>query len=143
MSSTAGLTDQLLRPLEVDACWELLATTSLGRVAYVDRNGPIVLPFNYVVQDRALWLRTASYSQLAIHLPGELAALEVDDVDQESRAGWSVLARGRVEHVMDPHPDLPLPWAGGVRTMVFCLRPTHVTGRVLLPRNHDATGRQH
>lgn len=126
-----------LREMTADECWEHLARCSIGRMAYVDRDGPVVVPLNYRVDDHQIWVRTASYDHLAIHLPHQQAAFEVDQVDEHAHTGWSVLIRGRAEHVMAgpggspsdwPDPD---PWPGGVRWMTFCLFPREVTGRVL------------
>ncbi len=126
-----------LRELEPEECWHRLASRTVGRMAYVDRDGPVVVPLNYRVVDGNIWVRTASYDQLAVHLPHQQAAFEVDQVDEHARTGWSVLVRGRAEHVVSgpggspsDWPD-PQPWPGGLRWMTFCLFPREVTGRVL------------
>lgn len=118
-------------------CWEHLSRKAVGRLAYNDRHGPVVVPLNYRVVDGEIWVRTASYDQLAIHLPHQQAAFEVDHVDEHARTGWSVLVRGLAEHVVagpgespSEWPD-PGPWPDGVRSMTFCLTPREVTGRVL------------
>ena len=125
------------RELSDGECWQHLVEHTVGRLAYADRDGPMILPLSYVVQDDAIWFRTASYDQLAIHLPGTRAAFEVDHVDLDHHEGWSVVVRGRAEHVsVDdttrpeewPHP---VPWPSGIRTMMFRLTPTQVSGRVL------------
>ena len=38
--------------LEADECWALLEARHLGRLAFVDQDGPIVLPINYAVVRR-------------------------------------------------------------------------------------------
>ena len=126
-----------LHELEPEECWRRLASRTVGRMAYVDRDGPVIVPLNYRVVDGRVWVRTASYDQLAVHLPHQQAACEVDEVDEAARVGWSVLVRGRAEHVVvgpggTPRdwPD-PEPWPGGLRWTIFCLFPREVTGREL------------
>ena len=126
-----------LRELSDGECWQHLAEHTVGRLAYADRDGPMILPLSYAVQDGAIWFRTASYDQLAIHLPGTRAAFEVDHVDLRHHQGWSVVVRGCAEHVTvddatrpEQWPD-PVPWPSGLRTMMFRLTATHVSGRVL------------
>ena len=128
-----------LRELTTQECWDHLGENNLGRIAYADRNGPLILPFNYVVRHGVLWLRTAAHSALAQDLPGQRAAFAVDHADEHQHIGWSVLARGRVEHVpAEDYPELPdetpdpSPWPDGTRAMVFRLLPIEVTGRALL-----------
>jgi len=143
MTSTPSRQDGRLRELTEAECWQRLAERSVGRIAYVERGGPVVLPLNYVARDGRIWVQTASYNQLAIHLPGQQAAFEIDDVDDRTRTGWSVLVRGRAEHVTDTEHAVPpgspalAPWPDGTRSMVFCLTPDEVTGRVL--RQADVT----
>ena len=108
MNPTADRHHAALRELTTKECWEHLAENNLGRIAYVDRDGPCLLPFNYVAHNGEIWLRTASYSALAVDLPGERAAFAVDYADEHQRSGWSVMVRGRAEHVLsEDYPDLP------------------------------------
>lgn len=128
--------DGLLRELTEAECWAHLAEHEVGRLAYADRVGPIVLPLNYVARDGSIWLRTASYNQLAVHVAGQVVAFEIDHVDTRAHTGWSVLARGPIRHVLDaehgtPWPT-PEPWPDGTRTMMFRITPTELTGRALV-----------
>lgn len=126
-----------LSEMTTEQCWEHLARGTVGRMAYVDRDGPVIVPLNYRVAEGRIWVRTASYDHLAIHLPHQQAAFEVDHVDEHAHTGWSVLVRGHAEHVVagpgetpGDWPD-PAPWPEGLRWMTFALFPTTVTGRVL------------
>jgi hypothetical protein len=137
MTSPAVRRDGLLRDLTETECWAHLTAHSLGRIAYVVDGGPTILPFNYLARDGVIWLRTTSYSELAIHLPGQQAAFAVDHADEHDHTGWSVLVRGRAEHALGEHPAVPggapdpTPWPDGTRTMVFRLTPEKVSGRAL------------
>lgn len=124
-----------LTELSEAQCWAHLGELEVGRLAYVDATGPVVVPLNYTVRDGSIWLRTASYNQLAVHAAGQVVAFQIDHVNGAQHAGWSVLARGPIEHVLDvehaaPWP-IPEPWADGTRTMAFRVTPTQVTGRAL------------
>jgi len=138
MTAATTRTDGVLRELSEPECRQHLSHGTVGRIAYVDPDGPVILPLNYVVQDEQLWIRTASYNQLAIHAAHQMVAFEVDHVDGHARTGWSVLVRGRAEHAKREDERAPsgwpdsAPWPDGIRSMTFCITPQHVTGRALL-----------
>ena len=83
-----------LQELDEAECWELVRSREVGRVAYVDELGPMVVPLTYTSGEESVLFRVAPYSQLARHLPDSRAALEVDDFDYFTRSGWSVVLRG-------------------------------------------------
>jgi len=122
--------------LSVAECRDLLATDSVGRVAFVTPSGPRIIPVNYVLAGDALELRTTAYSELATYAPGTEIAFEIDQLDSERRRGWSVVAHGVCERVDAPHSGslhrdgpLPEPWAGGVRPLLLRLPWRELTGR--------------
>lgn len=125
-----------LREVDPEECWELLTSREVGRVAYTDAEGPMLVPLTYLVDDGTLLFRVAPYSELARHLPGARVAFEVDDVDYFTRSGWSVVLRGHVTPVDDE--DLPplqgrlTPWPEGQRSLYLRLTQNSVTGRRLL-----------
>jgi nitroimidazol reductase NimA-like FMN-containing flavoprotein (pyridoxamine 5'-phosphate oxidase superfamily) len=119
-------------------CLELLATRQVGRLAYCDQDGPLAVPVNYVVHDGMVLFRTSPHTSLGQHARSAAVAFEVDEIDDFSQSGWSVLVRGPAEYV-DPD-DLPtgrnsrpVPWPQGVRTLHVRIRPLSITGRRLLP----------
>jgi nitroimidazol reductase NimA-like FMN-containing flavoprotein (pyridoxamine 5'-phosphate oxidase superfamily) len=126
-----------LRELSRDECLELLATKSVGRVAYCTPDGPEVLPLNYVVDDGTLLFRTSPHSALGRHLRLDVAAFQVDEIDDYTESGWSVLVRGAVEPLSTddlPAADRrPRPWVEGMRPLHLRLTPRTITGRRLLP----------
>lgn len=128
--------DGLLRTLSQRECWDLLASHHVGRISYVERGGPVVLPVNYAAFEKGIWIRTASYTQLAVHLPGQSVAFEIDHVDPRTRSGWSVLVRGRATHVLHATGapstwSTSNPWPAGPRAMTFRIEPRTITGRSL------------
>lgn len=128
--------DGLLRTLSTRECWDLLASHHVGRISYVDGDGPIVLPLNYVAFEGGIWVRTASHNQLGVHLPDQSVAFEIDQSEVATQTGWSVLVRGRATHVLRG-TDVPPgwrtsnPWPDGPRSMTFRIEPRSVTGRAL------------
>ena len=89
-----------LKELDKAECLELLASHQVGRVAYCDDLGPVVLPVNYVVGNvRTVLLRVSPHSTLARNLRSAPASFEVDDFDDFNQSGWSVLVRGDAAYV--------------------------------------------
>ena len=119
-------------------CEQLLRAGLVGRVAACTPDGPHIIPVNYAVTDDAIVLRTTPYSLLGSQARGTVLALEVDQFDYEYHRGWSVVARGRADVVVDPD-ELdhiretwnPSAWAAGGRSLYLRLRWTELTGRRL------------
>ena len=129
--------------LGYDECLELLRGGTVGRVAIGAPDGPHIVPVNYTVAGETVYVRTTPYSVLGTYGRNTLVAFEVDQVDEDQQLGWSVVARGRCNAVLDPselrritHEANPLPWASGHRTLVLALQWREITGR-RLARRHD------
>lgn len=90
-----------LEVLPLAECLELIASEPLGRVAIVDRGQPLILPVNHLVVGSAILFQSTSGSKLEAALLDRPAAFEVDGFDEDTRTGWSVVARGRVELELD------------------------------------------
>jgi len=119
-------------------CAELLRAGLVGRVAVCTPDGPHILPVNYSVVDDAVVIRTTPYSLLGSNAKGAVLALEVDQFDYEYERGWSVVARGRCDVVVDPaqlehirQTWNPTTWAKGGRTLYLRMRWTEISGRRL------------
>lgn len=122
--------------MDRDECLRLLATDVVGRLAVVSGGSPAIFPVNYVLDDETIVFRTDEGTKLraAERAP---ACFEVDDIDREHRAGWSVVATGRLEEVtrydsstLDRIHRLPVdPWAGGDKGHWMRLIPNRITGR--------------
>lgn len=118
-------------------CFELLAEKVVGRVAYGDDDGPVVLPVNYVLDKETVLFRTSPSSPMAAHVREGKVAFQVDEVDEVTESGWSVLLRGvaTFEQPKDTGPGnhpRPSPWAQGSRILVVRITPHLLTGRRLL-----------
>jgi nitroimidazol reductase NimA-like FMN-containing flavoprotein (pyridoxamine 5'-phosphate oxidase superfamily) len=119
-------------------CEELLRGGFVGRVAACTPTGPHVVPVNYTVVEDAVVFRTTPYSILGSQAAGSLLAFEVDQFDYEYQRGWSVVARGRAEMVVDAVEleDIraawtPDTWAAGSRSLYLRVRWSELTGRQL------------
>lgn len=126
-----------LREMDRAECLELLAGRQVGRVAYCDDLGPVVLPVNYVIDRDTVLLQVSPHSTLARNLRSAAASFEIDDFDDYNQSGWSVLVRGEAAYV-DPVelPDegnRPVAWAEGQRTFHVRITPHDISGRRLLP----------
>lgn len=136
--SPSGRFDRL-SPAE---CWELLTGKAVGRIAYCNANGPVVLPVNYTIRDQSIVFRTAAGGLLHDAMRFAQAAFQVDEIDDFLQAGWSVLLVGNAQWVNDTEQltDLwwdqhqPDPWAGGDRNAFVRLLPSEITGRRVHPQ---------
>lgn len=118
-------------------CLELLTTTTVGRVAFVDREGVQLLPLNFAVIDGEIYFRTSPDSVLDQLAEGhDDVAFEIDHHGDVAPVGWNVTVKGATSRVEDPqirdrvlsHERLR-PWAGGVRGDVIHLTRRSVAGR--------------
>ena len=127
--------EDLLERLTLVDCLELLGTCTIGRVAFSDQALPCVLPVTYGMDGQRVVFRTQSGGPLGERLDGSVVAFEVDEVDETSRQGWSVVLVGVARLLREPSELLrvdrlwPLPWAGGDRRAVVVITPGRITGR--------------
>lgn len=124
-----------LEELDVDTCLGLLSRHHFGRVAVVDERGPVILPVNYMVDRGSVVFRTAQGTKLDAAVRAEPVAFEVDEIDEATRTGWSVVIRGVLDEVAEP-AELerlrvqPLePFTGGERERFVRVWSSAITGR--------------
>lgn len=126
-----------LRDLDRARCLELLARGSVGRVAVTTPEGPHIVPVNYVLDDGTVAFRTSAYSVVGTYGRDSLVAFEVDHLEHEARAAWSVMVRGTCFVETDPEALTRLrsaladSWAGGARTLYLRVPLGQVSGRAL------------
>jgi nitroimidazol reductase NimA-like FMN-containing flavoprotein (pyridoxamine 5'-phosphate oxidase superfamily) len=123
--------DSLLEDLTDEECWQLVSSLSIGRVAIgrVDRP-PLVVPVNYVVDDRVIVFRTGAGQKLEA-LRQAAISFQVDVVDPVHHRGWSVLIGGpahEASHAEVDHLHLES-WAKGPKQHWIRLAPTELSGR--------------
>ena len=64
------------------------------------------------------------------------AAFQIDEFDDYTQSGWSVLLRGHATYVdVADHPAAAelIPWAEGQRSLLVRIAAREITGRRLLP----------
>lgn len=126
-----------LKEIDKAECLELLTSHKVGRVAYCDDLGPVVLPVNYVTDHDTVLIQISPHSTLAAHLRSAPASFEIDDFDDYNQSGWSVLVRGNAAYVdnadLPDTDDRPVAWAEGPRTFHVRITPHDISGRRLLP----------
>ena len=124
--------------LREDECWDLLRTQTVGRVGWQGSDGLTIVPVNYVVDERAVVIRTAPYTELGREGSAQEVAFEVDELDPIGRSGWSVLVRGRRRLDPEAHGTTPRPdvWVGGSRWLVLRIEARTISGRRLAPDPH-------
>jgi uncharacterized protein len=91
-----------LDELDVDDCLRLLASSRFGRLAVDDGRGPLILPVNYLLDAGEVLIRTGRGTKLDQADRPDPVCFEVDHLDDQTGAGWSVVMRGRLQEVSDP-----------------------------------------
>jgi nitroimidazol reductase NimA-like FMN-containing flavoprotein (pyridoxamine 5'-phosphate oxidase superfamily) len=129
-----------------DVCWKLIDRVPIGRLGFVFRGTPKVLPVNHAVDGESVVFRTAADTMLHTLGEGSRVAFEVDGADADAQTGWSVVVEGRVIELHDSDElarlaDIGLhPWAPGVRDHWMRLVPARVTGRAISRRRASPSG---
>ncbi len=131
------MTDGELETLSDEECLQRLRRESIGRIAFIAEEGPVILPVNYRVVDAPsgtlIALRTRP-GNLVEQAPTSVA-FEVDSIDPGHHEGWSVLVRGDLLHAT-PNSDAfreqydSEPWLAG-RDAWLLVDPWAISGREL------------
>ena len=118
--------------VEPEECRRLLCDAAIGRVSWSSSVGLVTLPVTYDVHaDGRLGFHVAPGGLLAelAAAPVEVA-FEVDDIDNETRTGWSVLVRGTADAWQGDPPEPPgRAWAPGRRDLMLQITPHAYSGR--------------
>ena len=136
-----AVSDTKLEMLNDDECIRLIAPGGIGRLVFAGRFDLTVLPVNYFLRDGAILFRTVAAGstdedlRTGIEHAEYRVAFEVDDIDTDTREGWSVLIQGPAHHIDDPAERADAvaagvePWAGGEREHFISITPARITGR--------------
>ncbi|GAB7006619.1 pyridoxamine 5'-phosphate oxidase family protein [Nocardioides sp. AN3] len=130
-----------LREIAREECFQLLESTSVGRIGYCTIRGAVVLPVNHAVIGGEIVVRLSPSGQTARYLrdngPDADLTFEVDDYDEYTESGWSVLVNGTARaaeaDTLVSETDRPVPWPAGSYWDYVRIHPTRVTGRRLVP----------
>jgi uncharacterized protein len=129
-----------LAVLSVDDCYDRLRHAHVGRVGFLDAGEVVVLPVNIALDGHSVVFRTGRGSKLSAAAMGSPVCVEVDDWDGFAHTGWSVVARGFAQHVLDDdrlarYETLPVrPWATpAVRDQWVRVVIEEISGRSIVP----------
>jgi nitroimidazol reductase NimA-like FMN-containing flavoprotein (pyridoxamine 5'-phosphate oxidase superfamily) len=122
--------------MDREECLQLLGDDVVGRLAIVYAGSPEIFPVNYVLDDDNIVFRTDPGTKLNAERQAQ-ACFEIDEIDRDSRTGWSVAVFGRLEEVTMYHgrtwarvQQLAIePWAGGAKGHWMRLVATRISGR--------------
>ncbi|MHA6511604.1 pyridoxamine 5'-phosphate oxidase family protein [Tessaracoccus sp. Z1128] len=115
--------------LDADECWALLTEAVVGRVAWMAPDGIAVVPVNFRVVDGAIVFHTSPQSFLAGLTQRTDVAFQVDEIDQETATGWSVLVRG-ISGPADADVASSS-WLEGNRPVGLAVTASTIAGRVV------------
>ncbi len=77
----------------------LLASTPIGRMAFVVDGHPMILPVNFAWHEDGVVFRTLPGQKLDAATEGQRVCFEVDHWDAGDQTGWSVVVVGRARQV--------------------------------------------
>lgn len=129
-------------------CWALIATSRLGRIAVATDGRPDLLPVNFHVHERSLYVRSAPGGKLRHMAEAPAVSFEIDGTDE--RFHWSVVVSADAQR-LDADDDIEaagivefVSWSPTDKNDFVRLTPVAVSGR-RFPRAHhvrDAAARR-
>ena len=136
-SSPAPTRRGTLMPIPETECWQLLDTTTVGRLAFTTADGIVILPVNFLVFEERIYVRTEPGSTISALADGrDDVAFEMDYHDGWNQFGWSVLVKGSTSEAGNVEAERATassgrlgPWAPGNRSLVIVLTPRKMSGR--------------
>jgi nitroimidazol reductase NimA-like FMN-containing flavoprotein (pyridoxamine 5'-phosphate oxidase superfamily) len=121
--------------LREEDCWDLLETECIGRVAVAFAGQVDIFPVNYGLDGNGVIFRTNAGRKMTGAMWGEVA-FEVDRIDPDARAGWSVVVHGEARDISrfdgPERVRATQPWTGS-KDFLFRIAPRSITGRRVVP----------
>lgn len=128
-----------LVPVSRAEALRLLAGAPFGRIVFTEKALPAIRPVNHVYNGHDIIIRTREGAALTNAASGPsprmgvVVAYEVDQIDPDTRAGWSVVVTGYAKVVVDPdeterYMKLVQPWVEGSMDVVVRITPDLVSG---------------
>lgn len=127
-------TDEPVRELDEQECWDRVAAAPFGRLALSVFDDIDIVPINTVLSRGDLYFRTAPGSKLAELTANPRVAFEVDGYDDDT--AFSVVVKGTAERLerqadIDAADKLPLtPWVPTLKYRWVRIHPASVSGRL-------------
>lgn len=131
----------MIQNLNEQDCYDMLSTTTVGRIGFVVDGRVQIFPVNYRASGQELLLRTSADGSLRRLADDEApAAFEIDFHDDSAGTGWSVLMHGHLRRVTgDESPAAPAritPWAGDDRETPLRFIIESIAGRRVRRERH-------
>ena len=127
------MSDEVVRELTQEECWQMLREEELGRLAFRMVDEVHIAPVNFAVDhDNTLLFRTAGGEKLLAVAMGSEVAFEVDRWTEDSARSVVVRGSARILAEDEEHraENLPLrPWVGTPKYNVVEITPRVVSGR--------------
>jgi nitroimidazol reductase NimA-like FMN-containing flavoprotein (pyridoxamine 5'-phosphate oxidase superfamily) len=121
--------------LDDEACWELLDSQPVGRLAVAIAGEVEIFPMNFLVHERTIVLKTAQGSKLAAIAANARVSFEIDGYTPTSGHAWSVVVKGiahelqRLSEIYSAQ-ELPLfPWNAAPKDFFVQVTPREIAGR--------------
>ena len=121
--------------LDDDACWDLLRSQPVGRLAVAIAGEVEIFPINYLVHEGQIVFKSAQGSKLAALAANARVSFEIDGYTPDSGDAWSVVIKGvayelqRFSEIYEAE-DLPLfPWNASPKDFFVTIRPREMAGR--------------
>ncbi|MEO6471767.1 MAG: pyridoxamine 5'-phosphate oxidase family protein [Aeromicrobium sp.] len=127
----------LFRKLSDQECYGLVASATVGQLAFVGSTGQQLLPVNFQFIDGIFYFQVSRDSVLAELAAGITdVAFSVGYREELLQKGWSVVVSGSTSSVDDESLVEEVrsvarlgPWAPGDRSLVVSLTPRSISGR--------------
>jgi hypothetical protein len=127
---------KILSPSE---CLQLLASCSVGRVAFSRDALPTIVPVNYCLLDHDIVFAIETNRNMLRVMHDNVVAFEVDSIDSTTHLGWSIEVVGIARQITEGDStwcragQLHLhPWVGHRPNHLIGLATDHVTGRSVI-----------
>lgn len=131
------MNDAGLETLSRERCVQLLREGTVGRIAFVVADDPLILPVNYrlVEPSSGPILAVRTRPGTVIDQAPTSVAFEIDSIDLVHHEGWSVLVRGELLHATPTSAEFrelydPKSWVAD-RESWLLVDPWAISGREL------------
>lgn len=119
-------------------CWQLLKSTSLGRIVFTHHAMPAIRPVNHLVDGQNIVFRSHLGAAIVSRTgagagDGTVVCYEADDLDATRHTGWSVIVTGLARLVREPaaierYERALEPWIAGQMDHVISIEPRFISG---------------
>ena len=127
--------DEVIEQLSTEEAFELLSTTTFGRLVVRRKDDMDLFPVNFIAHEGALYFRTGEGSKLFTVSLNSDVLFEADNVNGEEKTAWSVIVKGNAKVLTSNEEiraadELPLkPWLPTLKYNYVRIDPSSVSAR--------------